>query len=65
MKTYKQLIAEASGKSFAVGKMKHKAVIKKSGSKFVATIDGDVLDKFESIKAAEEAIYQFVELMGQ
>ena len=65
MKTYKQLVSETNDKSFTVGKMKHKAVIKKVGSKFVATIDGDKLDKFSSMEAAEKAIDQFVELMGK
>lgn len=70
MKTLKQfkeslVIAEKEVKKFKVGKKGFEAKIVKSGSKFVAYIDGDKLDVFKSEKEAEKAIKDFTELMGK
>tara|TARA_R110000782_G_scaffold33221_7_gene80382 strand:- start:1157 stop:1351 length:195 start_codon:yes stop_codon:yes gene_type:complete len=62
MKTYSRFIAEASEKEVSIGKTK--ALIKKVGNKFVATIDGEFFDNFKTAKEAETAIMQFSELMG-
>ena len=50
-------------KSFKV--KKYEAAVKQSGSKFIAYLDGDKLDTFTTAKAAEQAIKDFVELMGK
>ncbi len=57
-------ISEAA-KKFKVGKGKFTAEIKKKGSKFVASIDGQDLDTFKSEKEAEKAIKDFTKLMGK
>lgn len=50
-------------KSFKV--KKYEAVVKHSGSKYIAYLDGDRLDVFTTAKEAEQAIKDFVELMGK
>jgi hypothetical protein len=50
-------------KSFKV--KKYVAAVKQSGSKYIAYLDGDKLDEFTTAKAAEQAIKDFVELMGK
>jgi hypothetical protein len=50
-------------KSFKV--KKYAAAVKQSGSKYIAYLDGDKLDSFTTAKAAEQAIKDFVELMGR
>jgi glutathione peroxidase-family protein len=52
-------------KKFKVGKGKFTAEIKKKGSKFIASIDGQDLDTFKSEKEAEKAIKDFTKLMGK
>lgn len=52
-------------KKFKVGKGKFTAEIKKKGSKFVASIDGQDLDTFKTEKEAEVAIKDFTKLMGK
>jgi len=55
-----------SVKTFKVGKnKKYEAEVKKVGLKYIAIIDGDELDKFNSAKEAEQAIKDFSELMGR
>ena len=63
-RTKKPSIEEAT-KKFKVGKGKFKAEIKKKGSKFVASIDGQALDTFKTEKEAEVAIKDFTKLMGK
>lgn len=55
--------AEKTVKSFKV--KKYEAVVKQTGSKFTAYLDGDKLDTFTTVKAAEQAIKDFVDLMGR
>tara|TARA_B110000503_G_scaffold2434_1_gene3225 strand:- start:2231 stop:2437 length:207 start_codon:yes stop_codon:yes gene_type:complete len=67
MKTFKELrefvITEESVKSYTVGK--HKITINKKGSKFAASIDGELLDSsFKSVKDAEDSVSEFIELMN-
>lgn len=50
-------------KSFKV--KKYEAVVKQSGSKYIAYLDGDKLDSFGTARAAEQAIKDFVDLMGR
>lgn len=50
-------------KSFKV--KKYEAAVKQSGSKYIAYLDGDKLDTFTTAKAAEQAIKDFIELMGK
>lgn len=50
-------------KSFKV--KKYEAVVKQSGLKYIAYLDGDKLESFTTVKAAEQAIKDFVELMGR
>ena len=50
-------------KSFKV--KKYEAVVKQSGSKYTAYLDGDKLDTFSTARAAEQAIKDFVDLMGR
>ena len=52
-------------KKFKVGKGKFTAEIKKKGSKFVASNDGQDLDTFKTEKEAEVAIKDFTKLMGK
>ena len=52
-------------KKFKVGKGKFTAEIKKKGSKFVASIDGQDLDTFKTEKEAEVASKDFTKLMGK
>lgn len=52
-------------KTFKVGAGKYTAEIKKNGSKFVASIDGQDLDTFKNEKDAEKAIKDFTKLMGK
>jgi hypothetical protein len=63
-RTKPNTVSEAT-KSFKVGKGKFKAEIKKKGSKFVASIDGQDLDTFKTEKDAEKAIKDFTKLMGK
>lgn len=42
----------------------YKAEIKKDGNKFIAHLDGDKLDVFKSVKDAEKALKDFVDLLG-
>lgn len=44
---------------------KYKAVIKKDGNKFVAYLDGDKFDVFKSVKEAERALKDFVDLLDK
>lgn len=51
-------------KKMKVGKdNKFSAEIKKQGSNYIATVDGEKLDDFKSEKAAEKGIKDFVKLM--
>lgn len=53
-------------KKFKVGTTKkYDAQIIKSGSKFVAVVDGDKLDEFNSQIDAEKAIKEFIQLIGK
>ncbi len=67
MKTFKELrefvdIQEAV-KSYSIGK--HKITIDKKGSKFSASIDGELLDSsFKSEKIAIDSVSQFIDLMN-
>jgi hypothetical protein len=50
-------------KPFKVGK--YKAVVKKENNKFVAYLDGDKFDSFNSMAAAKRALTDFVDLLGK
>lgn len=56
---------EKQVKKFKVGKGKYDAIVTKKGSDFIAYIDGDMLDKFKSVKDAEKAAKDFIDLMGK
>ena len=58
-RTKPNTVSEAT-KSFKVGKGKFKAEIKKKGSKFVASIDGQDLDTFKTEKEAKKFINKMV-----
>jgi len=64
-KEFRQSLFEAAteGKPYKIGK--YKAEIRKQGNKFVAFLDGEQFDKFRSIKEAEKALKDFVELLGK
>lgn len=57
-------INEKTVKKMKVGKgNKFSAEIKKQGSNYIATVDGEELDTFRSEKDAEKGIKDFVKLM--
>lgn len=57
-------INERTVKKMKVGKgNKFSAEIKKQGSNYIATVDGEELDTFRSEKDAEKGIKDFVKLM--
>lgn len=57
-------INEKTVDKMKVGKgNKLSAEIKKEGSKYVAYVDGDMLDEFKSEKEAKKGIEDFVKLM--
>jgi len=57
-------VNEKEIKSFKI--KKYNAVIKQSGlTKYIAYIDGDKLDQFTTAKEAEQAIKDFIDLIGR
>lgn len=56
---------EKQVKKFKVGKNNYDAIVTKKGSDYIAYIDGDMLDKFKSVKDAEKAAKDFTDLMGK
>lgn len=64
-KEFRQSLFEAAteGKPYKIGK--YKAEIKKQGNKFVAFLDGEQFDKFKSVKEAERALKDFVDLLDK
>lgn len=55
-------LSESVVKSYRIGK--YKAAIHKDGSKFIAHLDGDKFDTFNSVKEAEKAMKDFVDLLA-
>lgn len=63
-KEFRQNLTEATrGKKYKVGK--YKAEIKQEGSKFVAYLDGEKLDKFNSMKDAQKGVKDFIDLLDK
>jgi len=64
-KEFRQSLTEAvaENKSYKIGK--YKAEIKKQGNKFVAFLDGEKFDSFKSMRDAEKALKDFVDLLGK
>lgn len=66
MKKFSKLreATEKEVKSFRI--KKYNAVVKQSGlTKYIAYIDGDRLDQFTTAKEAEQAIKDFIDLIGR
>lgn len=55
-------LSESVVKTYRIGK--YKASVNKDGSKFVAYLDGDKFDTFNSVKEAEKAMKDFVDLLA-
>lgn len=63
-KDLRESLTEATqGKKYKVGK--YKAEIKKEGSKFAAYLDGEKLDKFNSMNDAQKGIKDFIDLLDE
>jgi len=64
-KEFRQSLTEAvtENKPYKIGK--YKAEIKKQGNKFVAFLDGEKFDSFRSMRDAEKALKDFVDLLGK
>ena len=64
MKTFKQIMSEASSMStYKIGKIK--VELKKNGSKVDAFIDGTKLDTFADEKEAKSAVKDYMELINK
>lgn len=62
-KEFRVSLSESVVKSYKLGK--YKAEVKKEGSKFVAYLDGDKLDEFKSVRAAEGGLKDFIDLLDE
>lgn len=64
-KEFRKELSESvsQGKPFKIGK--YKAVINRDGSKFVAYLDGEKFDSFRSMRDAQKALKDFVDLVGK
>jgi len=64
-KEFRQSLTESvtENKPYKLGK--YKAEIKKQGNKFVAFLDGEKFDSFKSMRDAEKALEDFVDLLGK
>lgn len=63
-KEFREALSESTQvKSYKVDK--YKAVIKKEGNKFVAYLDGDKFDTFNSVREAQKSIKDFIELLDK
>jgi len=64
MKKLKDFLSEAKSeeKTYKVGKSK--VVITKEKGKFIATVDGQKLDAFKTMKAAEKGVQDFFQFVS-